>query len=162
LFSKKDCLFEYRRSFFKGNLNFVIFSAILKLSHQRAEIIKEKIEKCIEHRNKTQPKLPNAGSIFKNIDFDYMHKTNKGLAEHARDRGAVINGAVPAGWLIDYAGLKGKTIGGAKVSLEHANFIVNTSKASSEDVAMLISFIKQQIRVLYKIQLQEEVQYFGY
>lgn len=162
LFSKKDCLFDYRQSIFKGNSKYIIFNAIFKLSRTDSEKIKELVEKMIEYRNKTQPKLPNAGSIFKNIDFKYLFETNKGLADHANDRGVVINGSVPAGWLIDQAGLKGKTIGGAKISLEHANFIVNTSKASSEDVVMLISFIKQKIRVLYNIQLQEEVQYFGY
>jgi UDP-N-acetylmuramate dehydrogenase len=74
----------------------------------------------------------------------------------------VDRGMIPVAWLLDELGLKGKVIGGAKISLQHANFIVNTGNASSEDVIILISFIKQQIRDKFFIQLDEEVQYIGF
>ena len=64
---------------------------------------------------------------------------------------------VGAGWLIDILDLKGKTIGGAKISLEHANFIVNTGKATAEDVITLISYIKQQVRDRFKVQDRKSV-----
>ena len=84
------------------------------------------------------------------------------LADEVKERGIARLDNVGAGLLIDMLGLKGKTMGGAKVSLEHANCIVNTGKATTEDVIMLISYIKQQIRDKFKIQLHEEVQYLGF
>ena len=49
-----------------------------------------------------------------------------------------------------------------KISLEHANFIVNTGHGKAEEVIMLISYIKQQVRDKLGVQLEEEVQYFGF
>ena len=69
---------------------------------------------------------------------------------------------VGAGLIIDLLGLKGKTIGGAKISLEHANHIVNTGKATADEVAQLISLIKTQARNKFKIDLREEIQYLGF
>ena len=58
-------------------------------------------------------------------------------------------------------GLKGKSIGGAKVSEQHGSFIVNTGEATAEHVMMLISDIKMRVRNQLGIQLQEEIQYVG-
>ena len=65
---------------------------------------------------------------------------------------------IPAGYLIEKTGLSGQTMGGAQISKKHANYIINKGDATAEQVIMLISFIKQQIRNKYAIQLQEEVQ----
>ena len=113
-------------------------------------------------RGQSQPKLPSAGSVFKNLEIANLRQDNASLANMAEQEKKVKNGMIGAGWLIELAGLKGKTINGAKVSLEHANFIVNTGKATSDDVVMLISYIKQQVRNKFKTQLQEEVQYLGF
>ena len=65
---------------------------------------------------------------------------------------------IPAGYLIDRLDLKGKTIGGVKVSEIHANYIVNIDNGTAEQVIMLISLIKQQVRDKYSIELKEEIQ----
>ena len=67
-----------------------------------------------------------------------------------------------AGRLLEEAGLKGFQIGGAKVSDVHANFIINDGTARAEDIVILISAIKQKIRVKFGVQLHEEVQYIGF
>jgi len=87
-------------------------------------------------RFETQPlNVPSAGSIFKRgEDF------------------------IPAK-LIDEAGLKGYTIGGAQVSPKHAGFIVNTGEASTKDVMELIEFIKNEIYKKYGVKLETEVRY---
>ena len=59
-------------------------------------------------------------------------------------------------------GLRGKQIGGARVSKQHTNFIINTGRAKAEDVVILISLIKQQVRNKFGIQLQEEIKYIGF
>ena len=65
---------------------------------------------------------------------------------------------IPSGYLIERLGLKGKRIGGAMISPKHANYIINVGSATSEDVVTMVSFIKQQVRDAYGIQLEEEVQ----
>ncbi len=160
--SRNDCQFSYRQSIFKNDPQKIIWNVVLKLKKGNKEEIEAKIKKYLEHRQKTQPKLPSAGCIFKNIDFDYLKNANSELASLALEKGIVKNNKISAAWVIDYLGLKGKTIGGVKISLEHANFIVNTGHGKAEEVIMLISYIKQQIRDKLGVQLEEEVQYFGF
>ncbi|MDD5031863.1 MAG: UDP-N-acetylmuramate dehydrogenase [Patescibacteria group bacterium] len=162
LFSHKDCGFSYRESIFKKDENYLIWNAVLKLEKGKKIEIESAVNKFLESRQNRQPKLPSAGSVFKNLLFDYLKENNANIADLASQAGVVKEGKVGAGWLIELAGLKGKKIGGAKVSLEHANFIVNTSQATAEDIVMLISYIKQQVRNRFNIQLQEEVQYLGF
>ena len=66
-----------------------------------------------------------------------------------------------AGALIDKAGLKGFSIGGAKISECHGNFIVADSRATATDVYLLINHVKKEIWKKFAIQLQEEVEYVG-
>ena len=73
-----------------------------------------------------------------------------------------IDSKIPAGWLIDEVGLRGKKIGGAAVSEKHANFVVNVGNAKAQDIVMLSSVIKMKVRDELGVQLQEEVQYVGF
>ncbi|OIO07914.1 UDP-N-acetylenolpyruvoylglucosamine reductase [Candidatus Falkowbacteria bacterium CG_4_9_14_3_um_filter_36_9] len=165
ILSRNDCQFEYRGSIFKNNHSLIIWQAIIKLRISEKDKIKNLISKYTDYRIKTQvqPRLPSAGSIFKNITLEEFKKCNQNLAFcFEKEKGAVRNGMIGTGWLIDALGIKGKTIGGAKISLEHGNFIVNTGKATALDVIALISYIKQQVRDKLKVQLIEEIQYVGF
>lgn len=163
IFSNRDCGFSYRESVFKENENLIIWRIVLKLKKERQDEIQKLVKKSIEHRTGKYPKLPSAGSVFKNIPAKIFRETNPILYEKIMEEGKITRqGNIGAGLLIDVLGLKGKTIGGAKISLEHANFIVNTGKAKAEDIIILISFIKQQVRDRLKIQLQEEIRYLGF
>ncbi|MDP3043066.1 MAG: UDP-N-acetylmuramate dehydrogenase [bacterium] len=165
IFSNKDCRFNYKESVFKGDngeQSRLIWQVIIKLENGNAAEIKELSEKYLKYREQTQPKLPSAGCVFKNLLIANLREFNATLANEALETGAGKDDKVGAGWLIDKLGLKGKTIGGAKISLEHANFIVNTGKATAEDVVALISFIKQQARDKFGVQLREEVEYLGF
>jgi UDP-N-acetylmuramate dehydrogenase len=159
--SGKDCLFRYRGSAFTDDKNLVVWNADLKLEQKDPEEIKRLVASNLGLRQQTQPKLPSAGSVFKNISLEKLKQENENLAGMAERLGKTNHGLVAAGWIVDLLGFKGRTIGGAKISLEHANFIVNTGKATAEDVIMLISLIKQQARTKLGIQLHEEIQYFG-
>jgi UDP-N-acetylmuramate dehydrogenase len=160
-YSQRECWFEYRHSIF-SNKNLLIWSGLFKLKYGDPVLIKKEIEQNLKHRNVKQPKLPSAGSIFKNIDIEILKSNNIGLYEKAAREGMIKGNKLAAGWIIDQLELKGKKIGGAKVSLEHGNFIINTGNATSEDVIILISFIKQQVRTKLNIQLTEEIEYFGF
>lgn len=162
LFSKNDCKFGYRSSIFKEDNDLILWQAIFKLKPSQAKEIKNMINENISYREQTQPRLPSAGCVFKNLKISDIEENNRQLAKMAEHEQVIKKEKIGAGWLIAKAGLKGKTIGGAKVSLEHANFIVNTKNATADDVIMLISYIKQQVRDKYSIQLQEEIEYFGF
>jgi len=161
-FKREDCCFSYRSSIFKENKNLLVWSIVLRLKKGNYSKIDEQINKNLISRNNSQPKLPSAGSVFKNLKFEDVLRDNIVVAEWAKKEGVVKNGMLASGWLLDKLGFKGKTMGGVKVSLEHANFIVNTGKGRAEEVVMLISYIKQQVRNRFKIQLFEEIQYFGF
>lgn len=159
IYDLKKCEFEYRSSVFKENKNLIILSAVLKLEKGNKEKIQNKVKEIIKKRELKHPKENSAGSFFKNPIVE-----NKELVEEfERDQSIKCrDNKIPAGWLIEQAGLRGKKIGGAMVSEKHANFIVNTGDATAEDVIMLVSFIKQQVRDKFGIELREEVQYLGF
>ena len=88
----------------------------------------------MKSRKEKQPlEFPNAGSIFKRTDD-----------------------CIPA-QLIDKAGLKGYTIGGAQISTKHAGFIINIGNAKAKDIIKLIKYIKEVIKKEFGKELKEEV-----
>ncbi|PLX21231.1 UDP-N-acetylenolpyruvoylglucosamine reductase [Candidatus Parcubacteria bacterium] len=153
--SRSDGDFSYKKSIFTKRHDLLIWGAVFKLERGNVFEIDKLNEEYMSHRKGTQPNLPNAGCIFKNISYEKVKIENPKLAKEIEEHnpGFVERGMVPVAWLIDQLGIKGKVMGGAKISLQHANFIVNTSNAKAEDVVMLISYIKQQIRDKYLLQL---------
>ena len=122
ILKRSDIEFEYRNTSLK-NRDLVILKVTLKLIKgdkvESWNLIKDRQERRIN----TQPlDKHSAGSVFRNPDGDY------------------------AGRLIEEFGLKGKSIGGAKISEKHANFIINEGNATGEDVVKLINYIKNVIK----------------
>jgi len=157
--SLNDCQFAYRASVFKQKKKWIIFSAVFSLTSGRIEEINGKMKKIIQERFKKLPQKLSAGSFFKNPTVENPEI----LAEFEKDQGMKIrDGKIPAGWLIDQLDLRGKKIGGAMVSNEHANFIINTGGAKAEEVIILASLIKQKVRNHFGVQLEEEVQFLGF
>jgi UDP-N-acetylmuramate dehydrogenase len=162
ILKKEDCGFKYRSSIFAENQDLIIWKIRLKLEIGDKKKIADKMLEIIEKRRKKIPTEPSAGSVFKNLSADGLEADNPELYESAITENSVLGGMVPAAWVLEKSGLKGKRIGGAAVSEKHANFIINTGGATSEEVIMLISFIKQQIRTKYNLQLREEIEYLGF
>ena len=154
-FSRNDCQFEYRSSIFKKDSNFLIWGATLNLRQTSLEEVRDKMTDNSRFRDEKQPKLPSAGSVFKNLFLKDIRDVNEKLYLHIIEEKQGKGGKIGAGYVIDLAGFKGKKIGGAKVSLEHANFIVNTGRATACDV---IAHIKKEVNMRYGIELEEEVQ----
>lgn len=116
----------------------VLLYAILSLSPGNREEIKDSCSKYQELRKKKQPLTePSAGSFFKNPP------------------------EMSAGRLIDEAGLKGRSIGGAKISEKHANFIVNTGNASATDILKLMRLVQDTVYKQFGIKLEPEVHILG-
>lgn len=122
--------YAYRDSFLKRNKDFICVEVTLSLEYEDKEIIKHRMLDRRDRRISSQPvNMPSAGSVFRNPE---------GLS---------------AGKLIEDIGLKGYTIGGAQVSEKHANFIINTSNATYEDIISLIDYIKEKVKEKYNIDL---------
>lgn len=131
----EECNFEYRNSKFK-NSNLVIIKAILKLQKGNIAEIKQKMDEYKQFRIEKQPiEYPSAGSTFKR-GTDFI--TAK---------------------LIDDAGLKGFTIGGAQVSEKHAGFIINKNNATATDIINLIEEVQKIVYEKFnkKIELEIEI-----
>jgi UDP-N-acetylenolpyruvoylglucosamine reductase len=102
----------------------------------RAEI-EQRMKAYSEKRWESQPAAPSAGCIFKNPE------------------------KIPAGKLVDELGLKGTRVGGAMVSAEHGNFIVNDRNATARDVLELIAQLKARAKEARGIELRTEVEIIG-
>ncbi len=159
-FKKDECDFSYRSSVFKKNQNLIVLSATLKLTPADIAACKAKVMETVMGRTKKGLQgAKSAGSYFMNPKINSQEL----LKEFETEKGVPArNGVVPAGWIIDKAGLRGKKIGGAQVSEEHTNYIINTGDATAENVIMLVSLVKQQVRDQFGIQLVEEVNYLGF
>jgi len=155
---KEDCKFGYRDSIFKKRKNWIILGATLKLKRGKRKEIEEKIKEILRLRKEKQPlEFPSAGSVFKNVPIE---KVSKRIREKFREK--IKDGLLPAGVLIEAAGLKGVQIGGAKISEKHANFIVNVGNTKASDVKELIEKIKKEVKKKFKIQLEEEIKLVGF
>lgn len=129
--------FGYRTSVF-ADKKAVILGAELLLKRGNADEIKETMEDFKNRRVEKQPlTMPSAGSTFK------------------RPKGCFT------GKLIEDAGLKGYTVGGAMVSEKHSGFVVNKGGATAEDVLSLISHIQKTIREKFGVELETEVKIVG-
>jgi UDP-N-acetylmuramate dehydrogenase len=116
----------------------VVLDAKIILRYGDAGKIKARVKQIMAGRKERQPwGLPNAGSVFKNP-----------LDESA-------------GKLIEAAGLKGLTVGGAQVSEKHANFIVNKGNATAADVLQLMELIREKVLDMHRIRLEPEIKIIG-
>ncbi|MBI2448367.1 UDP-N-acetylmuramate dehydrogenase [Candidatus Microgenomates bacterium] len=148
----KDFCFSYRSSRLKKiKGKHIILSVVLKLASGNQKKIKQEMEENIKNRGHL-PIEPSAGCIFKNIIA--TEKIAKKIPNEA-----IKHGKIPVGWLIESLGLKGKKIGGAIISPEHANFIINTGKARASDIKKLKDLIKKKVKERFGIILEEEVEF---
>ena len=116
----------------------VALGALLKPASQaEGAAIALQIDAYKEKRQKSQPREPSAGCIFKNPPND------------------------SAGRLIDASGLKGERVGDAEVSPVHANFIVNRGNATAADVIALVRRVRARVEQSHGVKLEPEVLLYG-
>lgn len=126
----KELNFHYRTSFLKENEGYICLSANIVLKRGKKDEILNVIEDRKQRRLMAQPlEYPSAGSVFRNPEGNF------------------------AGKLIEDIGYKGKSIGGAKVSEKHANFIINEKNATGKEIVQLIEEIKSKVKEEYNIDL---------
>ena len=128
-----DVGFSYRRSRF-SDTDCIVLGAKISLHEDDPDAIRERMRSLAERRRSSQPlDMPSAGSTFKRPAVGY------------------------AAALIDEAGLKGYTVGGAQVSEKHAGFVVNRGGACFDDVLRLIEHIQNEVYRVSGIELEPEV-----
>lgn len=161
ILTKTDLNYSYRESKLKHN-GFVLTYIHLKLSWGDKQKSIEQMNKLALDRWQKHPHQPTAGSTFKNIPLtDEIVKKieNKGFKLPEK---FIEYKKIPAAWLIECLDLKGKQIGGAQISTQHANHLANLNKARADEVVQLISLVKTKVRDEFGIQLEEEVRYVGF
>ncbi|HEX3857321.1 MAG TPA: UDP-N-acetylmuramate dehydrogenase [Verrucomicrobiae bacterium] len=131
----KEMAVEYRSC--AALKNHIALGAVFKCKIALREEIETRMKSFSEKRWESQPAAPSAGCIFKNPE------------------------KIPAGKLIEELKLKGARVGGAVVSAEHGNFIVNDGKATARDVLQLISILKAKAKAERGIELHTEVEIIG-
>jgi UDP-N-acetylmuramate dehydrogenase len=103
-----------------------------------------------------QPPPASAGSFFKNIHNPEVARRFPTLPANLKEKGIV-----PAGFVIEGAGLRGHRIGAAAFGAKHANFLLNLGGASATELRSLAEFIKARVFDAYGVHLEEEVLYLG-
>ena len=136
-FEQSEIAFGYRHSAFHDN-DCIICEVELNLIRQEKSLIEQKMFEYQFKRETKQPlEMPSAGSTFKRPPGHF------------------------AGTLIEQAGLKGLTVGGAQVSIKHAGFVVNAGGATAQDVLLLIKEVQRRVYEHSGVMLQPEVRIVG-
>lgn len=183
-FSKTDCQFGYRNSIFKNSHKgkYIITNVTFKLSKTKHNIktdygaIKDELNRlnindptikdvsnaviAIRLSKLPDPKeIGNSGSFFKNpvIDIAQFETLQANFPEIPSYKVSETEIKVPAGWLIEKAGFKGKTFGNYGVHKKQALVLVNYGNANGEAIFKLSQLIQQTIKRLFDIDLEAEV-----
>lgn len=146
----EECKFGYRETIFKHNKDIILHASIY-LEPGDKQVIMEKMQAHLKQRKHTP--FPSAGSFFKNLKLDKWPGDKKELPELFLQRGSV-----PVGWMTEELGLRGLSSGGAKISDEHGNYIINFNNATQADVLTLVEEIKQRVYNKFGVELEPEVQ----
>lgn len=129
---------SYRHSciFEKG---YIVLSAVIRLTKGDPEEIRSRIKELAQARKDKQPlEYPSAGSTFKRPEGYF------------------------AGKLIEDAGLKGYTVGGAQVSEKHSGFVINKSGATAEEILFLIKQVQKKVKEQFGVTMEPEVRFVGF
>ena len=137
IFTNEEMKFDYRKSILKEE-KYIVTEIELELTKGKKQEIQSKMEEYARYRKEKQPiEFPNAGSTFKRGN-DFI--TAK---------------------LIDEAGLKGYSIGGAEVSTKHSGFVINKGNATAKDVLQLVKYIEDEIYRKFNKKIELEIEVVG-
>ncbi len=139
-FTQDMCRFRYRNSAFKEACNVqratcnvppIIWSATLDVPSKPKEEVKAEIQRLLQRRIETQPHVKTAGSCFLSLPD-----------------------GTPAWKVIDAAGLRGRSIGGVKISEKHANFLINEGKGTLADAKGLVDLIRKTVPTPLEVEMR--------
>lgn len=162
-FNREECLFDYRESLFKKDPRFIILSVILKMEQGKEDEIRNiMIENTKSRASSCDHCGKSAGCFFKNISWESIGIDKEKLILAFPVFKKVENKyKLPAGFLIQEAGLSGVNVGEAFVSEKHCNYILNKGNATAKDIKSLARLCKEKVFEKFKIKIEEEVQLVG-
>ncbi|MCF6213544.1 MAG: UDP-N-acetylmuramate dehydrogenase [Flavobacteriaceae bacterium] len=181
-----DCQFGYRNSIFKSPLKdkYIILKVTFKLTTKQHQLhldygavklelgglsspslsqISDAIIKIRASKLPNPKDIGNSGSFFKNPIISQKHfykllKSHPNMPFYKMEENLI---KIPAGWLIEQCGLKGKRFGDAGVHNKQALVLVNYGKATGKDILKLAQLIQNSVKSAFKIDLQTEVNIFS-
>ena len=173
VFSNAECKFGYRDSIFKHELKgkYIVTSVVYKVKPGDATKTREEIIETRMAKLPTVGEVGSAGSFFMN-PFVPEEKANELLAQYPdmphfeapvspslEGRAGVGLCKIPAAWLIEQCGWKGKTLGGAQVWPKQPLVIVNANNASAKDIMELAAAVSTSVKEKFGIDIHPEVNY---
>ena len=154
--TRPQCRFAYRQSVFKQK-PYLVLRALLKFrSGDRAALQKTSRDIIRLRRKKYKPGLRCPGSFFKNVLVKDVGR--RSLARV--DRSKIIEGKIPAGYLLEEVGAKGMRRGGIVIADFHGNLFINRGHGTARDVRRLADLLRARVQQKFGITLQEEIRYF--
>tara|TARA_B100000029_G_scaffold244682_1_gene241836 strand:+ start:2752 stop:3759 length:1008 start_codon:yes stop_codon:yes gene_type:complete len=181
-FDNKDCEFEYRTSIFKRTNDYIVLSIRLRLTNNKHNLnleykgIQQKLNELniknpnindisnavIKIRNEKLPNpenIGNGGSFFKNpiVSINKINKLKSNFNELPYFSIGKNKYKIPAAWLIEKAGFKGKNCGDYGVHKDQALVLVNYKSAKGSDILNLSLLIKETVQLIFDIELEAEV-----
>jgi len=168
VFSNEECRFGYRDSAFKHELKgrYIVTSVVYKVKPGDAVKTREEIIQTRMAKLPTVGEVGSAGSFFMN-PFVPEEKANELLKQYpdmpnfpslqGGDKGRLVK--IPAAWLIEQCGWKGKTLGGAQVWPKQPLVIVNANHATPDDIIALAAAVSQSVKEKFGIDIHPEVNY---
>lgn len=138
-FNKSQMNFSYKQSIFQTRKLFITKCKIQLKKGDKKEILEKAMKNIEDRRAKKQDQVYSAGCVFKNN----------------------YSAGIPTGKLIQDAGLKGFTIGGARIFEEHANFVINANEASAKDVIAIMRTSQLKVKEKFGIDIFPELQFIG-
>jgi len=183
IFSNAECDYSYRYSFFKNPENkgkYYVVHVVFRLSKQpefrldygnireqlagkpvTLQTVRDAVIAIRESKLPDPKKTGNAGSFFVNpyismAHFQQLKKQYPDIPHYPVNESAV---KIPAAWLIERCGLKGKTAGGAAVHEKQPLVIINQNKATGQEIALLAEEMEKAVKEKFNVDLQPEVNY---
>lgn len=153
--SNDECFFGYRESVFKKR-DLIVTRIFLKLKEgNRAELEARSREIITVREKKYKPGIKCPGSFFKNV---LVKDVSKEVLDKIKKE-KIIEGKIPAGYLLEEVGARGMREGGIYIADFHGNLLVNDGTGKAEDVKKLAARLKGMVRERFGIELEEEVRF---
>lgn len=168
VFTNAECRFGYRDSAFKHELKgrYIVTSVVYRVKPGDAAKTREEIIATRQAKLPTVGEVGSAGSFFMNpfIPEDQANELLKRYPDmpnfpslQGGDRGRLVK--IPAAWLIEQCGWKGKTLGGAQVWPKQPLVIVNANNATAQDIIDLAAAVSASVKEKFNIDIHPEVNY---
>lgn len=153
---KDECEFSYRESVFKES-DLIVLKVNMIFSPENPDSLKNESKKITEKRNKKySPGLKCPGSFFKNVLVKDLDKETLEKVENQK----IVDGKIPAGYLLEEVGAKGEKVGDIEIADFHGNLFINKGKGTARQVIELANILKERVKNKFGITLEEEVRFF--